>query len=128
MTGGLDYFFYVDASGDTGRYTGGNTRYYTIIGLGLVADSRLRLEDEINQVLSSFFEEDIPKEINSRNLVNCKRSFAHFEKGKKRELVVELLNLLIKYEAVCEAVVVDKVIGKGTSPHQTWLNVGVCMC
>lgn len=109
MSSRSTYLFYVDASGDAGKYVGTNTRYYALIALGILVENRLSIDKDFNDILSTFFKGLIPKEINSRDIVNCRRSFAHLGKDDKRRLVISLLELLVKHNVVCVAVVVDKV-------------------
>lgn len=108
---GMFYLIYVDASGDPGKYREKNSRYYVLVGLMLPASQRISLDKDIRQLLLTYFksEDRLPRELKARNIVSCRKDFAHLRKEQKHKLVVGLLNLLKKYDAVCNAVVIDKV-------------------
>jgi len=109
--GSVFYIVYVDASGDPGKYEHAkkNTRHYVLVGLMIPAEQRVNMDDEIRQTLLEYFhEEDLPKEIKGREIVWCRKEFAHLKKKEKRELLIRLLNLLKGHSTICYAIVVDK--------------------
>jgi hypothetical protein len=104
----MGFLIYVDASGDPGKYSGKNTRYYVLAGISIPLDARLKLENEVDIILKNFFPEGLPKEIIARDIVNRKGYFSKLSKEEGEHLILELLNILIKYGIFLIAIVINK--------------------
>ncbi|MEM2122940.1 MAG: DUF3800 domain-containing protein [Candidatus Bathyarchaeia archaeon] len=103
------YLFYVDASGDPGRYKGTNSRFYVLAGVGIPGHNRLRFESEVEQTLIGMFGKgNIPEEIVARDIIRSKGRFRHLTEEQKTLLVEKLLDLLKLNEATVIAIVVKK--------------------
>jgi len=101
------YILYLDASGDSGKYDGENTRYFVLCGIACKPEVTFRCSRDFNNLLKKYFPDpDIrPIKIRYYDLIHTKYPWNTIN---NKDFADELFALILSHDISIFAMIIDK--------------------